>query len=227
MSRRQLSALSGVSERFLAQLEGGTGNISLRRFADVAEALSIDPGDLLRGASDDCKTRDVIALLGVRGAGKSTVGIRLAERFGRAFIEVDGRIEKAAGLSLGEIFELHGESYYRRLERQVLAELLREPSSMILATGGSIVTDPDNYSMLREHACTVWLRATAEDHWNRVVQQGDARPMAENPHAFSELRTLLARREPLYARAHHTVETSGRTVEQVVARVAEAVRGVQ
>ena len=224
MSRRELSGISGVSERFLAQLEAGQGNISLRRFADVAKALDIRPGALLEDASADCKPREIIALLGVRGAGKSSVGASLARHFSRSFIEVDGRIEDIAGLTLGEIFAVHGESYYRRLEREVLSDLFREPSAMILATGGSIVTDPKNFAMLRDNACTVWLKAAPEDHWSRVVEQGDARPMAENPHAFSELRALLASREPLYALAHHVVDTHGRDVAEVVTQVAEAVR---
>lgn len=223
MSRRKLSEQCGVSERFLAQLESGRGNISLRRFADVAEALDTRPGALLEEASADCRPKGIIALLGVRGAGKSSVGARLAELHERPFIEVDSRIERFAGLTLGEIFALHGEDYYRRLEREVLGDLFREPSAMILATGGSIVTDAHNFALLRENACTVWLRAEPEDHWSRVVAQGDARPMAENPHAFSELRALLATREPLYAQAHHTVDTHARDLEHVVGLVTEAV----
>jgi XRE family aerobic/anaerobic benzoate catabolism transcriptional regulator len=226
MSRRLLSERSGVSERFLAQLEAGKGNISLRRLADVTSALEISPGALLERATADCRSRGVIALLGVRGAGKSSIGKRLAERFGLPFIEVDSRIENIAGLTLGEIFALHGESYYRRLEREVLSELLRDPAPMILATGGSIVTDESNYALLRENAYTIWLQATAEDHWNRVVKQGDARPMAENPHAFAELRALLSARSPLYGKAHHAEDTSGRSIDEVVEHVANAVQDV-
>lgn len=223
LSRRELSEKSGVSERFLAQLETGQGNISIKRFADVAQALEISPADLLAGISRERMPGRVVALLGVRGAGKSTIGARLAARYAVPFIEVDTRIEQAAGLGLSEIFELHGEAYYRRLEREVLAQLLGQPRSMVLATGGSIVNDRDNYSMLRAHARTVWLQANAEDHWNRVIQQGDARPMAKNPHAFSELRALLAARAPLYAQAHHVIETSGRGIDDVVDLVAGVV----
>lgn len=222
-SRRQLSEKSGLSERFLAQLEAGRGNISLGRFADVSEALGTSPAELLAGASPRADGTGVVALLGVRGAGKSTIGAKVATEFGVPFIEVDSRIEKAAGLTLSEIFELHGEAYYRRLEREVLSRLLTEPQSMVLATGGSIVNDRDNYSLLRDRCRTVWLRAKPEDHWNRVIQQGDARPMAKNPHAFSELRALLAAREPLYANAQHVVDTSGRNVDEVVHLVASAV----
>ena len=216
LARRQLSEISGVSERFLAQLEAGRGNISLLRFADVSDALGTTPSELLAGASGPLNASGIIALLGVRGSGKSTVGASFAEQQGVLFVEVDSRIEHAAGLSLAEIFELHGESYYRRLEREVLSRLLTESQAMVLATGGSIVNDRENYAVLRERASTVWLRAKAEDHWNRVIQQGDARPMAQNPHAFSELRALLAAREPLYATAHHVIDTSGRSIEDVV-----------
>ncbi|RMH39017.1 MAG: helix-turn-helix domain-containing protein [Deltaproteobacteria bacterium] len=223
LSRRQLSAACGVSERFLAQLEAGEGNISLARFADVAVALGTTPAELLVGATPSTAPDGIVALIGLRGAGKSTVGAALAERRGVPFVEVDARIEQTAGLSLAEIFELHGEAYYRRLEREVLAQLFAENRPAVLATGGSIVNDRDNFSILRERCTTVWLRARAEDHWNRVLLQGDRRPMAENPHAFAELRALLTAREPLYSAADHIVDTTGCTVAQVVDRVLEAI----
>ncbi len=215
LSRRELAERSGVSERFLAQLEGGSGNISLARFADVAAALDTTPAELLAGLSPDPR-RKALALLGVRGAGKSTVGGEAARRLGVPFIELDQHIEKAAGLRLGEIFELHGESYYRRVEREVLAGLLGRRTPMVLATGGSIVSDAENFALLRARCLTVWLKARPIDHWNRVIQQGDQRPMAKNPHAYAELETLLAARARLYAAAHHTVETSRRAVTAVV-----------
>ncbi len=220
-SRRELAAASGVSERFLAQLEGGEGNISLRRFAEVAHALGTTPAALLAPAEAAPAARP-IALLGVRGAGKSSVGAALAKKLGLRFVEVDREIEEAAGLALADIFTLHGEAYYRRVEREVLTRLLAEPG--VLATGGSIVNDATNYALLKARARTVWLRATAEDHWNRVVAQGDQRPMAENPHAFEELRALLAARTKLYARADETIDTSGRSVREVVAAVAQVVQ---
>jgi len=218
-TRKQLASASGVSERFLAQLEIGDGNISLRRFADVATALGTTPSALLAPAERDDRPRP-IALLGVRGAGKSTVGVLLAKRLDAQFIEVDREIERAAGLPLGELFALHGEAYYRRLEREVLARLLAAPGPLVLATGGSIVNDAHNYALLSERARTIWLRATPEDHWSRVVAQGDRRPMAERAHAFEELRALLVARQALYARADQTIDTSGRTVRQVVAEIA-------
>jgi XRE family aerobic/anaerobic benzoate catabolism transcriptional regulator len=218
-SRRELASASGVSERFLAQLETGDGNISLRRFSEVAHALGTTPAALLAPAEAPAAHKP-IALLGVRGAGKSTIGAALARKLGMRFVEVDQQIEEATGLALADVFTLHGEAYYRRVEREVLTRLLAEASPMVLATGGSIVNDPTNFALLKGRAHTIWLRARPEDHWNRVVAQGDQRPMAENPHAFEELRALLAARQKLYARADRSIETSGRTVRQVVASIA-------
>lgn len=220
LTRRELAGASGVSERFLAQLESGDGNISLRRFAEVAHALGTTPAALLAPAEHT--SEKPIALLGVRGAGKSAVGAALARKLGRRFVEVDQEIEAATGLPLGDVFTLHGEAYYRRVEREVLTRLLAEPAAMVLATGGSIVNDPTNFALLKSRAHTIWLRAKPEDHWNRVVAQGDQRPMAENPHAFEELRALLAARQKLYARADRTIDTSERTIKQVVAEIANA-----
>ncbi len=221
-SRRELAEHSGVSERFLAQLELGDGNISLRRFAEVAHSLGTTPSALLASADAPTEARP-LALLGVRGAGKSTIGEALAKKLDIPFIELDQRIEEAAGLPLSEVFATHGEAYYRRVEREVLNQLLADRTRFVLATGGSIVNDPINYALLRSRCRTVWLHATPEDHWNRVVAQGDQRPMRENPHAFAELRALLAAREKLYARADHTIETSGRRLAGVVSDIAALV----
>ena len=217
-SRRELAATSGLSERFLAQLETGDGNISLRRFAEVAHALGTTPVALLAVTTEPAPKP--IALLGVRGAGKSAVGAVLAKKLDRRFVELDREIEAATGLSLGDVFTLHGEAYYRRVEREVLTRVLADSTPTVLATGGSIVNDPTTFALLRSRAQTIFLHAKPEDHWNRVVAQGDQRPMAENPHAFEELRGLIAARSKLYARADRTIETSGRTIRQVVAEIA-------
>jgi XRE family aerobic/anaerobic benzoate catabolism transcriptional regulator len=211
---REVAERSGVSVRFLIQLESGRGNISVKRLADLAHALEMPPADLLR--DDDERQRRTIALLGLRGAGKTTIGKQLARELHVRFVELDRRIEKAADMSLGEIFSLYGDEYYRRLERDTLAQLIAEGRPTVLATGGGIVTSPDTYAILKKSAVTVWLRATPEDHWNRVVRQGDRRPMADHPEAMADLRTLLASREPLYASADHTINTSGRTVKSIV-----------
>jgi len=215
---RELAERSGVSARFLIQLESGRGNISVKRLAELANALEIPAADLLR---DDAQIeRRTIALLGLRGAGKTTIGKQLARALHMRFIELDRRIEKAADMSLGEIFSLYGEEYYRRLERETLTRLLAENRPTVLATGGGIVTSPETYTLLKKSAVTIWLRATPEDHWNRVVRQGDRRPMADHPEAMADLRALLASREPLYAGADHTVNTSSRTVQAIVGEVA-------
>ena len=217
LTLREVAERSGVSPRFLVQLEAGTGNISVRRLADVAQALGTTAAELLR--PDDTPRPGVIALLGLRGAGKTTIGKRLARRRRLPFVELDKRIEQAADLALGELFTLHGEDYYRRLERNVLQRVVNEGTPMVLATGGGIVASTDTFALLRRSAITVWLRASPEDHWNRVVRQGDRRPMADHPQAMADLRSLLATREPLYALADHTVDTSSVTVDEVVSAV--------
>jgi XRE family aerobic/anaerobic benzoate catabolism transcriptional regulator len=161
-----------------------------------------------------------VALVGVRGAGKSTIGARLGKKLGIPFVELDAEIERAAEMPLAQLFELHGEAYYRRLERETLRHLQAERPAQVNATGGSIVTDRESWRLLRERTRTVWLKARPDDHWNRVVAQGDQRPMKDSPHAFAELKALLAARAPLYATAARTVDTSARGVDKVVAEVA-------
>ena len=220
---RDLAERSGVSVRFLVQLEGARGNISVKRLADLANAFRTTPADLLRETEYDPPT-EIVALLGLRGAGKTTIGRQLARRMHVRFVELDRRVERTAWMSIAELFSLYGEERYRRLERETLAQVLAEKRSMVLATGGGIVASPDTYALLKQHTTTVWLRATPEDHWNRVVGQGDRRPMADHPQAMADLRALLASREPLYAAARHTVDTSGRTIAAIVDSVETLVR---
>jgi XRE family transcriptional regulator, aerobic/anaerobic benzoate catabolism transcriptional regulator len=210
---RELAERSGVSVRFLVQLEAGRANISVKRVADLADAFGLPAANLLMDRTGD--EMPIVALLGLRGAGKTTIGKRLARRLRVPFVELDQRIEAAADMPLNDVFAIHGEEHYRRLERETLTALLTDPHPMVLATGGGLVTSPDTYALLKGSAVTVWLRATPEDHWNRVVAQGDKRPMQDHPQAMADLRTLLASRQPLYATADHTVETTGRSVDQV------------
>ena len=219
LTLRRLADRSGLSLRFLMDVEAGRGNISVRRLADLAAALETTAADLVTAHTEAPMPR-VIALLGLRGAGKTTVGRRLARRLKRRFVELDRQIETRAGLTLSEIFSLHGEEYYRRLEREELERVLVEGRPVVLATGGGLVTSPATYQALRRGAFTVWLRASPEDHWNRVVQQGDRRPMADHPQAMAELRRLLAMREPLYGEAAHVIDTSRSGIEGSVSAVA-------
>jgi len=224
LSRNQLADASGLSSRYLAELEAGTGNISVLRLLDVAAALGSTAGALIGGAeqpSPSSPRAGVIALLGLRGAGKSTLGVALARRLRVRFHELDALVETAAGMSLAQIFEMHGERYYRRLEREALSRLLVETKRAVLATGGGIVTEPETYGMLRRNTKTVWLSARPRDHWSRVVAQGDRRPMADRGQAMEELEVLLAAREPLYARADLVVDTSRLDVDRAVERVRE------
>jgi len=212
-TRAELSERSGVSQRFLARIEGGDGNLSLRRLEDLCRALDTTPGALLRPAGP---TSPLVALVGLRGAGKSTIGPLLAARLGASFHEMDALIVDASGLPVDQIFELHGERYYRRLEREVLSRLVSRRAPAVLAAAGGIVNEPPSWELLLERSTTVWLRARPHDHWARVVAQGDRRPMAQRPDAMAELRALLAAREPLYGQAHIVVDTSGRKPEEIV-----------
>jgi XRE family aerobic/anaerobic benzoate catabolism transcriptional regulator len=223
LTLRNLAHKSGLSLRFLMDVEAGRGNISVRRLADLATALQTTPADLVSAHTGDPAPR-VIALLGLRGSGKTAVGRRLARRLRMRFVELDKQIEHRAGMRLPEVFTIHGEDFYRRLEKEALSDLLSAGQSMVLAVGGGLVTAPETYALLLRHTRTVWLKARADDCWVRVMRQGDRRPMEAHPQAREALRQLVARRDPLYARASATVDTSAATVRQAVDRVERAVR---
>ncbi len=212
-SRRDLATRTGISERFLADVETGVANPSLLRLQTLAQIFDIELTALLATVRDDAGRH--VALLGLRGAGKSTIGPLVAARLGVAFVELDACIESASGLRIGEIFQLHGESYYRATERAELLRLLAgEPC--VIAVGGGVVTDAQSFQALRTRTRTVWLHAEPEDHWQRVIAQGDMRPMADNEQAFADLRRILNERDPLYRQAEIVVGTSSQGVPQVV-----------
>ena len=212
-NRAELARRSGLSVRFLARIEAGDGNVSLVRLAHLAEALATSPDALLRAPRP---RGPVIALVGMRGAGKSTVGPLLARALGRPFVEMDALVQEAAGLPLDQIFELHGERHYRRLERETLAAIVGGSGPAVVAAAGGVVNEPVTWKTLLDRATVVWLRARPEDHWKRVIAQGDRRPMADNPDAMAELRAMLAAREARYAQAHVVVDTHGKRPEAVV-----------
>jgi XRE family aerobic/anaerobic benzoate catabolism transcriptional regulator len=215
LSQQRLAELGGLSPRYVSQLESGHGNISILRLYELTQALGVALDDVLR-LEERPRT---IALIGLRGAGKSTIGPELALRLGRPFVELDALIEDEAGLSLAEIFALHGERYYRRLEREVLERWFATEGEAILATGGSLVNESSTYKLLKSNATTIWLKAKPKQHLERVAAQGDRRPMAGRADPLAELRALLKEREPLYAEAEIIVDTSALTPDVVTTEI--------
>ena len=260
MTRRALSAASGVSERHLANLELGVGNASILVLRQVTEALGAQLAeligdettsspewllirDLLHGR-DESELHRVrmalselfgevgrpdarlarIALIGLRGAGKSTLGQRLAEALHVPFVELNREIERVAGCGLGEIHNLLGPSAYRRYERRALEETIQLYPDAVIATPGGIVSDSATFNLLLSHCFTVWVKASPEDHMQRVIAQGDLRPMAGNREAMEDLRRILADRRAFYGRADLQVDTTGRTLDESFAALRNGVR---
>jgi XRE family aerobic/anaerobic benzoate catabolism transcriptional regulator len=213
-TRKALAAASGVSERYLAQLEAGQGNISVLLLRKLARAMGLPVHTLLR--EDAAAGARRVALIGLRGAGKSTLGARLAATLGAPFVELDREVEREAGVKLGEVFTMYGQEAFRRFERRALERVLRTHEAAVIAAGGSIVTDPESWRLLRESCRTVWLKARPEEHMNRVIAQGDTRPFKGRSAALDEIRKLLADREGLYSRADVTLDTSGRPVKAML-----------
>jgi XRE family transcriptional regulator, aerobic/anaerobic benzoate catabolism transcriptional regulator len=259
MSRKVLAKVSGISERYIAQLESGKGNVSIVLLRRVSNAMgahledlipAADPApdwqvfrDLLRKAtpSQIAQAKDVlaghaasahrasfagIALIGLRGAGKSTLGKVLAKKIGWNFVELNKEIEAQNGLSVAEIIALYGQEGFRRMEQNALNQLLAQKEPMVLATGGGIVSEPLTFDLILSSFYTIWLKAEPEEHMGRVRRQGDLRPMADDRSAMAELRNILVSREPLYARASATVDTAGLSVDAAAARLIDTVRPV-
>src|SRR5687768_199782 len=208
MTRKALAQASGVSERYLAQLEAGEGNISVLLLRKVARAMGVPVENLVR---EEAPPQKCIALLGLRGAGKSTLGARLAGSLKVPFVELDREVEKEAGAALGEVFAMYGQEGFRRFERRALERVLAENQRAVIATGGSLVTDPGTYKMLLERCTCVWLKASPEEHMARVIAQGDMRPFKGRSAALDEIRTLLADRDRLYRRADLVLDTTGKS----------------
>jgi XRE family aerobic/anaerobic benzoate catabolism transcriptional regulator len=259
MSRKVLAKVSGISERYIAQLESGKGNVSIVLLRRVSNAMgahledlipAADPApdwpvirDLLRKATPAqiAQAKDVlaghsasthrasfsgIALIGLRGAGKSTLGKILAKKIGWNFVELNKEVEAQNGLSVAEIIALYGQEGFRRMEQTALNQLLARKELMVLATGGGIVSEPLTFDLILSSFYTIWLKAEPEEHMMRVRRQGDLRPMADDRSAMAELRNILVSREPLYARASATVDTAGLSVDAAAARLIDAVRPV-
>ena len=247
MTRKILARDSGVSERYLAQLEAGRGNVSVLVLLSIADAMAM-PIDLLlrdgevdmplkreamgliasmgetylRGTIDWLREKAPggpvagrakrIGLIGLRGAGKSTLGRITAERLGYTFIELNRVIEADYGGSLDDLFSLAGQPAYRRYETRCLARVLDEHESVVIATGGGIVTNDAAFEALLARTHTMWIQAAPQEHMSRVVEQGDLRPMADNREAMRDLRQILSARESAYSRALATFDTSGQSI---------------
>jgi XRE family transcriptional regulator, aerobic/anaerobic benzoate catabolism transcriptional regulator len=260
MTRKQLAADSGLSERFLADVETGKGNVSINSLEAAARALNITILELLQdaprpalarvqgvlaelddsqldqayamlaasfGGGDQQGREKRIALIGLRGAGKSTLGIQLAAQRGVPFVELDREIEREAGTSMNEILLLHGQAGYRRYERRALLRIAEDHADgVVVTTGGSIVSERETFDLLQSRFYCVWLKASPEEHMSRVVAQGDLRPFHTNNgdeghfaqgtmgEAMEDIRRILASREALYARADAVVDTAARSVKQ-------------
>jgi XRE family aerobic/anaerobic benzoate catabolism transcriptional regulator len=259
MTRKILSRDSGVSERYLAELEGGRGNVSITLLRQIASAMSVPLVDLVREEpepsvelrllteqlgrlapaelaaaarligetfSQPRGRQGRIALIGLRGAGKSTLGRGLAERLQVPFVELAVEIEREAGMSLSEIFDLWGQPAYRRHERRCLEHVIEAHQRVVITTGGSLVSEPGTYELLLNSCYTIWLRANPEEHMNRVVEQGDYRPMEGNTEAMEDLRRILEGRDPLYRKADTILDTSGKSVEESLDALVEVSRAV-
>ena len=215
LSVSELARRAEVSRRTVTEIEAGRANPSILKLAALGRALDAPLADLcdLRVSS---APPERIALVGLRGAGKTSIGRRLALALEAPFVELDRRVEELAGMPLPELFALEGARTFRRLERQALEIVLAAAGRQVIATSGSIVDSEATFARLRDSCRTVWLRATPEEHLARVLAQGDRRPVDGHPHALAELTSMLARREANYARCDHELSTSGRTLEQVL-----------
>jgi XRE family aerobic/anaerobic benzoate catabolism transcriptional regulator len=255
-----LAKVSGISERYIAQLESGKGNVSIVLLRRVSNAMAAhledlipsgEPApdwpvirDLVRKATPNqiAQAKDVlsgqgaaaqrrmsfsgIALIGLRGAGKSTLGAALAKQLDAPFIEIDKMIEREHGAPAATLFEVYGQGTFRRYERECLERIVAKHESAVIATAGGIVADERNFAQLLDQTHVVWLQASPAEHMRRVMEQGDFRPMAHNRDAMNDLVAILDARAAEYGRSHVKVDTSGKSVEGCVKELAEAAEGL-
>jgi XRE family transcriptional regulator, aerobic/anaerobic benzoate catabolism transcriptional regulator len=259
MTRKQLAAASGASERYLAHLEAGSGNPSVEMLLAVAKALDVAPADLLpQGGERSAATAEAAALLrrlsasrlvatadwlraapvaqankaqrlalvGLRGAGKTSLGRALAERLQWPFFEVSKEVERLYGGAIGVLLEINGPSAVARYEAEVLARLYREEPRAVIAAPGAIVADGALYDGLLESTSVVWLEASPEDHMRRVMEQGDLRPMAGQRAAMQDLRAILAARSAAYGRADARLDTSAQPFAETLDRLEALARSL-
>ncbi|MCB2042460.1 MAG: helix-turn-helix transcriptional regulator, partial [Rhodoferax sp.] len=260
MTRKAVALAADVSERHLANLEYGTGNVSILVLLQVAGALQcalaeligdvttsspewlmiremlerrdeatlqkvrVAVGELLGTGGGNRARSPRVALVGLRGAGKSTLGQMLAGDLGYPFVELSREIEKFAGCSVAEIQALYGVNAYRRYERRALEEAIQIYPEAVIATPGGLVSDPATFNQLLAHCTTVWLQASAQDHMQRVVAQGDMRPMAGSREAMDDLKGILAGRAAFYSKAQLRIDTSAQGLAETFALLREAVR---
>ena len=197
-----------------------------RRDEATLRRVRVAVGELLGtgGAAGRATRSPRVALIGLRGAGKSTLGRRLAEDLGFSFIELSGEIEKFAGCTVAEIQALYGQNAYRRYERRALEETIQIYGECVIATPGGLVSDPATFNQLLSHCTTVWLQATPEDHMKRVVAQGDLRPMAQSKEAMEDLKGILAGRAAFYSKADFSLDTSAQPLDATFDALRRTVR---
>ena len=212
----ELARDAELSRRYVTEAEAGRANPTIEKLAHLAVALRLPLAQLCDLEAHVGHRTERVALVGLRGAGKTTVGRRLALALEVPFVELDRRVEELAGMPLGELFDLEGVETFRRLEREALERVLSESGRLVLATSGSIVDAEETFARLRQACRTVWLAARPEEHLERVLAQGDRRPVEGHPRALEELRELLARREDRYRLCEHRVNTSDHDVDTVV-----------
>ena len=259
ITRRQLAIESGISERYLAQIEGGAGNPSVIVLKTIAQAMEMHITELLPIAGkrneaiarindlmrrldaselpgvaqsiEQCLSEGAqsqrshrIALVGLRGAGKTTLGRALAERLGWPFVEINRVIEQEYGATVAMLIDMSGVSAFRRYEQSALEKVIAEHDKVVIATAGGIVSNPETYALLLRRTHTVWVKAKPQEHMSRVIAQGDFRPMAENRAAMADLVAILDARSADYAQSEAELDTGGESVEQSLSKLTKLVQ---